>query len=230
MNATTIPKIFPLLVLGAYLLGSIPFGLLIGRVRGVDVRRQGSGNIGSTNVGRILGRKWGYLCFLLDVGKGLLPVLWVGHYLRANTMGDGPSTLTSADQWLWLAVGAATIIGHMFSVYLRFRGGKGVATSLGVVLGIWPYFTLTGLFAFAIWLAVWGVSRYVSLASIAAALSFPVGFLLLIWRIPAWHVEEVEPLLVFSCAMAILVVIRHRSNIQKLLRGTEDRGGRRKIS
>ncbi len=220
-------QMFPLLAMGGYLLGSIPFGLLIGRLRGVDVRRQGSGNIGSTNVGRVLGRPWGYLCFLLDVGKGLVPVLWVGHYLHARA---GEGALSSADQWVWLAVGGATIVGHMCSIYLRFRGGKGVATSLGVVLGVWPYFTLTGLFAFAIWLAVWGLSRYVSLASIAAALSFPVGFLLLIWRMPAWHAEELEPLVVFSCAMAILVVIRHRSNIQRLLRGTEDRGGKRRMS
>lgn len=229
MSDTTILRVFPLLVLAAYLLGSIPFGLLIGRLRGLDVRRHGSGNIGSTNVGRVLGRQWGYLCFLLDVAKGLLPVLYAGHYLRANVAPNGVATLADADQWIWLAVGTATIVGHMFSIYLRFHGGKGVATSLGVVLGIWPYFTLTGLFAFAIWLAVWGLSRYVSLASIVAALSFPVGFLLLIWRIPAWHVEQLEPLLVFSCAMAILVVIRHRANIQRLLRGTEERGGRRRI-
>ncbi len=209
-----------------YFVGSVPFGLLIGFFRGVDVRTQGSGNIGSTNVGRVLGRKWGYLCFVLDVLKGVLPVVIAGRLLR----GGGPHTgaipaITS--QWIWLATGAGCILGHMFSVFLKFKGGKGVATSLGVVLGISPVFTLTGVFAFAVWLGVWGWSRYVSLASIIAAISFPVGFGMLIYRLESWTLKALWPMFAFSCLMAILVIVKHRSNISRLLAGTENRGGKK---
>jgi len=208
-----------------YLLGSIPFGLLIGWARGLDVRRQGSGNIGSTNVGRVLGRGWGMACFGLDVAKGLGPVAWAGHYARAA--GGQTAGLTSAGQWLVLSTGAGCILGHMFSLYLRFRGGKGVATSLGVVLGVWPYLTLTGLLALAVWVFVWGTWRYVSLASLAAAVAFPAGLGVLIWRIEGWTLGRLWPLAAFSVVMAVLVVVRHWSNIGRLLAGTEHRGGRK---
>ena len=215
------------LIAGGYLLGSIPFGLLIGLSRGVDIRKHGSGNIGATNLGRIVGRKWGYLGFLLDVAKGLLPVLYAGSYLRrTNAMSpEGLPGLSYDAQLIWLAVGAACIIGHMFPVYLRFRGGKGVATSLGVVLGVYPFFTLTAVFAFAIWLAVWAAFRYISLASIIAAIGFPIGFLLMIWRIDAWQLGPLWPLFTFACLMGSLIIIRHRHNIARLLAGTENRTG-----
>ncbi len=228
MESVTIFKIFVLLPGLGYLLGAIPFGLLIGLARGVDIRQQGSGNIGATNVGRVLGRCWGYGCFLLDVGKGLGPVLWVGHYLRGAGFANEAGGLLTAGQWSLLAVAAGCILGHMFSVYLKFKGGKGVATSLGVLLGVWPWFTLTAVVALLVWVAVWGFSRYVSLASIAATVSFPLGFWLLIWRIPSWQFSELMPLFGFSCAMAALVVFRHRGNIARLLTGTETRGGKTK--
>lgn len=208
-----------------YLLGAIPFGLLIGLAKGIDIRKQGSGNIGATNVGRILGRKWGYICFVLDVAKGLVPVLWAGAFLRCTaemTTSDG--TLSQLGQLAWLAMGAGCILGHIFSVYLRFRGGKGVATSLGVILGVWPYFTLTAVVVLAIWVGVWGMWRYVSLASITAAVAFPIAFVALIWRLKQWAFADLILLFVFSCLIAILVVVRHRSNIARLLAGTENRG------
>jgi len=226
MENVLIFKIFVLLPGLGYLLGAIPFGLLIGLARGVDIRQQGSGNIGATNAGRVLGRGWGYGCFFLDVGKGLLPVLWTGHYLRGVGLGNEAGGLVTAGQWSLLAVAAGCILGHMFSVYLKFKGGKGVATSLGVLLGVWPWFTLTAVLAVLVWVAVWGFSRYVSLASIAAAMSFPLGFWLLIRQIPTWQFSELVPLFGFSCAMAALVVFRHRSNIVRLLAGTETRGGK----
>lgn len=221
MNTTSL--LFPL---AGYLLGSIPFGLLIGLAKGVDVRKAGSGNIGSTNVGRLLGKKWGYICFFLDVAKGLLPVLLAGHYLKRTYSGSGPMPLPV--QWLWLAVAAGCILGHMFSLYLGFKGGKGVATSLGVILGIWPYFTLTGLLVFGIWLAIWAIWRYVSLASIIAALSFPAVFTLMTFLHPDWHLASLWPLLAFSTLIALLVVLRHRPNIRRLLAGTESRGRSKK--
>ena len=217
--------VFGVFPAAGYLLGSIPFGWLIGRWHGVDVRKVGSGNIGSTNVGRILGRPWGILCFILDVVKGLGPTLGVDLYLRGlEGMFEGGSMLPMG-QWAVLTVGAGCILGHIFSVFLQFKGGKGVATSLGVVLGVWPYFTLAGVPAFLIWTGIWGTWRYVSLASITAAAAFPMGFGLLIWRLESWEFERLMPLFGFSCVMGGLVIIRHRSNIGRLLAGTESRGG-----
>ncbi len=206
-----------------YLLGSIPFGLLIGWSKGVDVRKGGSGNIGSTNVGRLLGRKWGYLCFFLDVAKGFVPVL-AGGWLLKRAFGDNVTVLPIAGLWAWLAIGGACIFGHMFSIYLGFRGGKGVATSLGVVLGVWPYFTITGVVVFLIWAGVWGMTRYVSLASITAAVAFPLFFLILVWKMQSWDILHLWPLLVFAIFIAAMVVVRHRGNITRLLAGTENRG------
>src|SRR3954471_22434058 len=129
----------------AYILGAIPFGLIIGKSRGIDPRKSGSGNIGATNVGRLLGGKFFALVFTLDVLKGLLPMLsaaWVVRHYFAN-----PNALVYL---LWLLVGFAAILGHMFSCFINFKGGKGVATSTGVVLGLFPYYTFAGLIAMAL--------------------------------------------------------------------------------
>jgi len=217
----------PLILLGAlpaaaYLIGSIPFGVLIARAHGVDLRARGSGNVGATNVGRVLGGRWGYLCFALDVAKGLGPVLAAGLWLR-DPSGADPSAYHQA---AWLAVAFGAIAGHVFSLLLRFRGGKGVATSLGVLLGFWPYFTFPGLAALGVWAAVVLTWRYVSLASIAAAAAFPVLFVgacLLAGR----SLADLWPLLAFAAAMAALVIVRHRSNIRRLMNGTENRIGRK---
>ena len=211
---------FAVLPLAAYLIGSAPFGVIIARLRGVDLRSRGSGNIGATNVGRVIGHKWGYLCFLLDTLKGFLPVLAVGLYL--TRAGEPPSL---GDQAAWLAVAFAVIVGHVFSVYLKFRGGKGVATSLGVLLGFFPYFTWAGLAALGIWLVVVLIWRYVSLASITAAGAFPLLFLGAC-GLTGRSVAGLWPLLAFAVAMAGLVILRHRSNIARLLAGTENRIGR----
>lgn len=211
---------FAVLPAGAYLVGSIPFGVIISRFHGVDLRTRGSGNIGATNVGRVIGAKWGYLCFVLDTLKGLGPVLGMGAYL-GGTGGVPPLESQAA----WLAVAFAVIAGHVFSVYLKFRGGKGVATSLGVLLGFYPYFTWAGLAALGVWVAVVLIWRYVSLASIVAAASFPalfVGTCVLAAR-PVWRLW---PLLAFAVAMALLVIARHRGNIARLLKGTENKIGR----
>jgi glycerol-3-phosphate acyltransferase PlsY len=146
-----------------------PFGLLIAKAHGKDLRAIGSGNIGATNVARALGRKWAYVCFVLDVLKGLTPMVLMPLTGAANAQ-SGPAGLA-----MWMAVGCAAVVGHIFPVYLRFKGGKGVATSLGVVLGLWPYFTLCGAAALLSGdlRPVW---RYISLASIIAALLFPLFF------------------------------------------------------
>jgi glycerol-3-phosphate acyltransferase PlsY len=207
------------LPLVGYVIGATPFGVLIARGRGVNLRKVGSGNVGATNVGRALGRKWGYVCFFLDVAKGLAPTLITGVLLRRE--GDFP-TLTH--QLIWLGVGFGAIAGHVFSFYLKFRGGKGVATSMGVVLGIFPYFTYPGLCALGVWIGVTLFSRYVSLGSVAAAVSFVPLFV----AFRRGQVAALWPLCAFAGAMVGLIIIRHRGNIVRLLSGTENKIGESK--
>ncbi len=210
---------FVLLPLGAYVLGSTPFAVLIASSKGIDLRRHGSGNVGATNVGRVVGRKWGYLCFLLDVAKGFGPVFVAGMLFRHY--GDGVSR---TEQAAWILTAFAAVAGHVLSFWLKFRGGKGVATSLGVVLGFWPYFTLPGLAAFAVWIAVTLRWRYVSLGSIVAAGAFPVLLVAaaLLWQ---WDLGLLWPLLAFAVLMSALIILRHRPNIARLRAGTENRIG-----
>jgi glycerol-3-phosphate acyltransferase PlsY len=206
---------FALAIPAAYLLGSVPFAFLIARAHGKDLRTIGSGNIGATNLARALGRKWGYLCFALDVLKGLVPMVVVGAVIGVP---DNAVFLS-----LWLVVGLAAILGHVFPVYLHFRGGKGVATSFGVALGLWPYFTLSALIALVVWIAFVLIWRYVSLASICAAATFPMVLVLGILALPTWHSTNVWPLLIAAVAIPVLVIVRHRENIRRLTAGTENK-------
>ncbi len=207
--------------LAAYAIGATPFGVLLARAKGVDLRKSGSGNVGATNVGRVLGRPWGYLCFVLDVAKGLLPVLAVGAMLDVLHPLNGQLP-DSARQAAWLLVACGAICGHVFSFYLGFRGGKGVATGLGVVLGIWPYFTLPGLAALTIWVALTLTTRYVSVGSIAAAAAF-VPLVIAHCLLRRWPPADLWPLLLFASAMVALIIVRHRTNISRLLHGTENK-------
>ncbi len=207
----------------AYLLGSIPFGLLIGRMRGIDIREHGSGNIGATNVWRVLGKKWGLITFLCDLGKGLSAVL-IAHHLAGNgqwivaTNHHHPEIENIDPAAAGIAAALACILGHSFPVWLRFKGGKGVATSLGVVIGMMP---LASAVVFALWLVVFAISRYVSLASIVGAVALPVtviGFLI-------FNVMHGWAYFYFALAAAFLVILRHTSNIKRLVTGTENRFG-----
>ena len=209
--------LFAVLPLAAYVIGSTPFGVIIARFHKVDLRSKGSGNVGATNVGRVLGKKWGFLCFFLDVGKGIGPVLAAGLLVR-----DGAGGIpTGAQQASLLMVAFGAIAGHVFSFYLKFRGGKGVATSLGVVLGVFPYFTYPGLCAFAIWIVVTVTSRYVSLGSIVAAVAFVAIFAAMNFS----DLGRLWPLGAFAAVMAALIIFRHRANIARLLAGTENKIG-----
>ncbi len=183
----------------------------------MDLRHSGSGNVGATNVGRVLGRPWGYLCFVLDAAKGFFPVLAAGMWLRpAEGYPD------QAAQAAWLLVACGAICGHVFNPYLRFRGGKGVATGLGVVLGVWPYFTVPGAVALALWVIVTLASRYVSVGSIAAAAAFVP--LVAGWcAFRGWPLGELWPLLAFAAAMVTLIILRHWGNIGRLVKGTENK-------
>ncbi len=201
-------------IIGAYLLGSIPFGLLIAKAHGKDLRSIGSGNIGATNVSRALGRKWAYVCFALDVLKGMVPMLVIMFIAK-------PAGVVML--LLWLVVGCAAILGHIFPIYLKFKGGKGVATSFGIALGLWPYYTICALFAIAIWTVVVLIWRYVSLASIVGSVIFPVVLITAIILKPDWELYSLWPLLVAATAIPLMVIIRHRENIPRLLAGTESK-------
>ncbi len=204
----------------AYVAGTIPFGLLLGRLRGVDIREHGSRNIGATNCGRVLGKKWGIACFVLDVFKGLLPVL--GYGLLAHGTGEPGTGEPALATLLWLAVAAAAVLGHVFPVWLGFRGGKGVATGLGVLLGFWPVLTLPAVAAGAIWFIVVKATGYVSLASVVAAMTLPV---MSVASAAAFGRTFGETLVFFvvTAHLAGLVVLRHRGNIANLRAGTESR-------
>jgi glycerol-3-phosphate acyltransferase PlsY len=213
--------VFVPFILGAYLLGSIPFGVIIAKAHGKDLRSIGSGNIGATNVARALGKKWAYICFALDVLKGLVPMLAALPVVAAQSIEsqDGDVVLNS----LWLAVGCAAIVGHIFPVYIKFKGGKGVATSFGVALGLWPYYTMCALIAILVWIVVVLIWRYVSLASIAASVAFLASFIFGIVIVSGRKFSALWPLVIVATVIPLMVIIRHRENIKRLLAGTESK-------
>ncbi len=196
--------VFPLLL--GFVLGSIPTGYLVGRLKGVDIREHGSGNIGSTNVLRVLGKGPGYFVFACDALKGIASVLLAYRLFPAG--GDLG------------AIGAAVgcILGHNFTPWLRFKGGKGMATSLGVLIALLP---VVSVLAFGFWGVMFLLTRYVSLASILASAALPVF---------TWLVRGIGVLFWFTLLIGVLAIVRHRSNIQRLLNGTESRFTREKES
>jgi glycerol-3-phosphate acyltransferase PlsY len=186
------------IVIGAaYLIGSIPTGLLLGKAYGIDVRREGSGNIGATNLYRTVGRKVGIITLIGDCLKGLLPVLLV----KASSL---PPEFAA-----W--VGLAAFCGHVFPVFLKFKGGKGVATALGVFLALAPLAVAIAIALFAVLMFLW---RYVSLGSISAAAAMPLAVYLL---------GESRTVTVVTLVIAAIVIIRHHENIKRLISGTENK-------
>ena len=189
--------ILAILLVTAYLIGSVPTGLLLGKAYGIDVRKEGSGNIGATNLYRTLGRRVGVITLIGDCLKGLIPVLVV----QFSSM--------PAEYAAW--VGLSAFCGHVFSVFLRFKGGKGVATALGVFLALAPLAVGITLVVFIVLMLIW---RYVSLGSIAAAATMPLAVMLL-------HGERV--LTTVTLIIAVVVIAKHHENIRRLLAGTESR-------
>src|SRR5438105_518942 len=200
-----------LTALVAYLVGAIPFGYLVARRRGVDLFAHGSGNIGATNVGRVLGRRFGILVFVLDFLKGAVPTL------AATLLDRGFRPELPADT-LPATAGVAAFLGHLFPIYLRFRGGKGVATATGVVAILAP---LPALVAALAWGLVVLAFRYVSLASMIAALILVLAQLRVHGADPAGFAQD--PRSWFCVLAAALVIVRHRSNLGRLLEGRENR-------
>lgn len=260
--------------IGAYLLGSISFAYLFGRMKGIDLRQHGSGNVGATNAGRVLGRRWGIACFVLDAMKGLLPPVvagfWLGLYPSTGTLDlIGASTLrgdpaTALEHLLWLGAGVTAVIGHMHSVFLGFRGGKGVAAGFGCMLGVYPHLTIPALGALLVWALALAIVRMMSAASMLAACSLPLFYLVLVLARHAIagpapetgaptadggsgagsvvatpppggdastrlfdDLETGWPFLLVTGVLAGVIVWKHRSNIQRILAGTEPRIGRR---
>ncbi len=224
---------------GAYLLGSIPFGLIIGKSRGIDIRTMGSGNIGASNLGRVLGKRFFFACFFLDLSKGLAPTLLAG-----SMMGQlGRLSIDAPDAWGWLLVMVAAVLGHMFSPWIGFKGGKGVATALGAMIGVFPALTIPAVGSLLVFLVVLMMWRYISMASCAAACTLPFWTwytfaqfrtrqMVLLRSDPKWQSEHTNilkaevpytgiPFLVITAALAALVVYKHRTNITRVFSGTE---------
>jgi len=187
----------------AYLFGAVPFGLLVAKLHGVDIRSKGSGNIGATNVLRVIGKGWGVFTFVLDALKGFIPAFVFPR-------------LGSLDSEWGVLFGLAAIIGHAFPVYLRFKGGKGVATSAGMLLGVAPLAVGVGLLFWIFCMAIW---RYVSLASIVASVAAAVI---------VWVVDKGLVINIALTALGAMVIWLHRANIKRLLNGTENRFGKKK--
>lgn len=198
-----------LIAFGAFLLGSIPTGYLVARSRGVDIRQHGSGNIGATNVFRTLGKPLGILVFVIDALKGFAAVWLAQHFV--------------AGDWSGIVAAVAGIAGHNYTPWLGFKGGKGIATSAGVLLGLIP---LAVLCIAIVWFAVFFATRYVSLASICASAALPLSVAALWWT----GLGGSAPLLGFTIVISALAIWRHRSNIQRLRNGTESRFVRRPSS
>jgi glycerol-3-phosphate acyltransferase PlsY len=200
-------KLILLTVVLSYLAGSVPFAYLLGKIKGLDLRRAGSGNVGATNAFRVLGPAAGIISLVLDSGKGLLAVtVLVGISLNLA----GPPEFGQAG-WLRILAGISVIAGHNWTVFLKFKGGKGVATSAGVFLGLAP--GAVGL-SVLVWLVTVALSGYVSLGSILAALALPLFI---------WLGDKEMGFTLFGLLAAVLVILRHRSNIKRLFRGEENK-------
>lgn len=207
---------------GAFVCGSVPFALLLGRLHGLDIRRVGSGNVGATNLGRAVGRPWGIACFLLDASKGAVPVIVFGVVRGTWAVPLADAALAPTIEWL--AVAIAAILGHVFSPWVGFKGGKGVATGFGALVALWPLLTWPLVGAILAWAIMLAVSRLMAVASIVGAATPPA--VLLIQSLQADRPPAAAPLLVATLLIAVLVVFRHRSNLARILAGTEPRIGR----
>ena len=204
---------FFLFILAGYLIGGIPFGYLIGRMRGVDVRTVGSKNIGATNVYRTVGHKWGFLAFFCDFLKGLLPTI-----AALVMVGQHPAFFEMPDQIvreLPVAVGLACVIGHTLTPYMKFKGGKGVATAFGMLVAQIPWLALI---AFALFVVTVWLSHYISLGSILAA-----AFLAVVIWIPTPLAAPTLSLRIVMSLLGFFVIYKHRSNIGRLVKGCENK-------
>ena len=221
------PLLWAALPVAAYLVGSFPTAHLLARSRGVDLSTVGSKNYGATNLGRTLGRSWGILCFAIDALKGALPVLVAGWLLGA--LGAKAGGVSTATAWCWLATALAAILGHTLSPWIKFKGGKGVATGFGALVAMWPVLTLPAVLAIVLWGAVLAVFRIISLASMVAAMSVPCSVLVAALAANGLaSVRAATPFLIASGAIGLFVVWKHRANIARIRAGVEPKVGQKK--
>jgi glycerol-3-phosphate acyltransferase PlsY len=202
--------IFTAIAAASYLLGSIPAGYLVGRIAGMDIRSVGSGNIGATNVTRVLGKRYGYPVFVVDFLKGVLAVV-ISIFLAKHAQ-----LRSTSRELLGVVAAVSCVMGHTFPIWLGFKGGKGVATSAGVLFGLMPLAALLGA---VVWVFMFETTRYVSVASITAAIALPLAVLVMTY---ARQTNEWVPFYLCLC-LATVVIFRHRSNFSRLVRGTEPR-------
>lgn len=201
-----------LYLLLTYLLGSVPFGFLAGKMNGIDLREHGSKNIGATNTIRVLGRKWGIPVFICDMLKGLLPVLFMKLHLGVELADCGMAEMG----WL-IGTLMAAVLGHTFTCFLKFKGGKGIATALGALIAFSPI--IAGV-ALAAWIACMVCTRYVSLSSILAAVAVECSTLWLCVQDGSFNGADAV-MLSFISVLVVLVIVKHRSNVTRILNGTE---------
>lgn len=207
----------PALLIGAFIIGSIPSGTVIASIKGIDLRNTGSGNIGATNVMRTLGRGAALLTLIGDMAKGMIPIIAVRAFLPdagahfAELISCLPFQVTHPGVALEGALGIAAILGHNFSIFLKFRGGKGVSTSLGVALLLSPY---AALFAATIWLVTFNLTRYSSLSALVAFVVFPGCIYML---------DPSSEKIVIAAVIAVLILVTHRANLARLIAGTENK-------
>ena len=203
------------IIIVSYLLGSIPFGYIAGRIAGIDIRTAGSGNVGATNVVRILGKRYGYPVFALDVLKGF------GAVKISMLIAPGRPPEWNSPEIFGILAAMSSVLGHLYPPWLKFEGGKGVATSAGALLALTPLATLIGV---SIWIIVFWLTRYVSLASIVAAVVLPIVILM----VKSHDQNSGKPLVYSSVCVAAVIIWRHRSNLSRLMRGTEPRFTRKR--
>jgi glycerol-3-phosphate acyltransferase PlsY len=205
---------FAIVAIGSYLVGSIPAGYLGGRIAGIDIRKTGSGNIGATNVTRALGKRYGYPVFVVDFLKGF------GAVMISISIATRARPEWSSPEMFGILAAISSVIGHSFPVWLKFKGGKGVATSAGALFGLMPVGAVIGA---AIWILIFWLTRYVSLASIVTAAALPVIIFIVTWL----NQTHRRPLFYSSVFLAAVVIWRHRSNLSRLMRGREPRFNRK---
>lgn len=223
------------LLLIAFLAGSVPNGYLIARARGVDIRKEGSGNIGATNVWRVLGRKAGLLCFFLDFLKGLVPTVLAGMVINGQIASPLAGELSETGRSvLWLGVAAMAVLGHMFTPWLGFKGGKGIACGFGAMLGVYPIFTLAAIVAIIVWVIAVKLTKMVGIASVMGAVALTVvvvgahfasgAVAETLSRVPLYRrATAIEA--GFAVLLCLLIIYKHRGNIARTFAGTERKIG-----
>ena len=217
MNTTQLIIFYSIIFIASYLFGSIPWAFIIGKANGIDIRKCGSGNVGATNVTRTVGKYWGKLCFACDLLKGVIPVVLVAQLAKIFFHDATNATINYG--CMLAAFGA--ISGHVWTIFLKFKGGKGISTSAGVLLALAPAPVLAALI---FWIIVFKSSKMVSLASICAAALLPIVAIVFNATLKQ-HVFFVTstPILIFLVVIAVIAIAKHHSNIKRIINGTESK-------